>query len=103
LLVGIWTTAAAGIVIKFALPGRLDRVSVGLYLLLGWSGMMIIKPVIDSFPALTLWLLAAGGLLYTFGVAFYSWRTLRFHTAIWHGFVLVAATCHYFAVLNTLV
>jgi len=44
-------------------------------------------------------LLAAGGLAYTGGVAFYKWRRLPYHHAIWHGFVLAGSTLHYFAVL----
>src|SRR3954469_21335709 len=36
LLVGIWTAAAVGIVLKLVLPGRFDRLSLVLYLLLGW-------------------------------------------------------------------
>ena len=56
--------------------------------------------VIASFPSLTLWLLAAGGVLYSMGVIFHLWRSLRFQNAIWHGFVLLAASCHYTAVLG---
>ena len=42
--------------------------------------------VIAALPASTLWLLGAGGLLYTFGVAFHLWESLRFQNAIWHVF-----------------
>jgi hemolysin III len=41
LLVGVWCVAIFGIVLKLKWPGRFDRVSVGLYLALGWSGMML--------------------------------------------------------------
>src|ERR1700730_8388343 len=40
LLIGVWCVAIAGIVLKLFLPGRFDRLSVGLYLALGWSGFM---------------------------------------------------------------
>jgi hemolysin III len=49
-----------------------------------------------------LWLLAAGGALYTGGVIFHVWESLRFQNAIWHGFVVLAAACHYGAVLDYL-
>jgi hemolysin III len=52
---------------------------------------------------LSLWLLAAGGILYSAGVIFHVWQNLRFQNAIWHGFVLVAACCHYSAVLDCVV
>ena len=86
LLAGVWSVAAAGIVLKLFFPGRFDRLSVGLYL--------------ASLPQLALWFIVAGGLLYTFGVIFHAWRRLRFQNAIWHCFVLLGAACHYTAVLD---
>lgn len=100
LLTGIWLTAGVGVVLKLVLPGRFDRVAVVLYLLLGWSGVTAYWSVIALLPSLTFWLLAAGGGLYSMGVIFYLWRSLRFQNAIWHAFVLLAAVCHYTAVLE---
>jgi hemolysin III len=103
LLAGIWVTSVVGIVLKLRFPGRFDRLSVALYLLLGWSGILAYKAVAAALPPSTLWLIGAGGILYTMGVLFHLWRNLRFQNAIWHGFVLVAAACHYGAVLDCLV
>jgi hemolysin III len=100
LLTGVWITAGVGMVLKLVLPGRFDGVAVVLYLVLGWSGVMFCAPVVASLPDLTLWLLAAGGVLYSIGVIFHLWRRLRFQNAIWHAFVLAAAGCHYAAVLE---
>jgi hemolysin III len=100
LLTGVWLTAGIGVVLKLMLPGRFDRVAVVLYLLLGWSGVMAYESVFASLPSLTFWLLAAGGMLYSMGVIFHLWRSLRFQNAIWHAFVLLAAVCHYTAVLE---
>jgi hemolysin III len=100
LLIGVWCVAIAGIVLKLFLPGRFDRLSVGLYLAMGWSGFMVYDTVVASLPAMALWLLAAGGLLYSFGVIFHAWQRLRFQNAIWHSFVLLGAACHYTAVLD---
>jgi len=99
LLTGVWLTAAVGIIFKLLLPGRFDRLAVVLYLLLGWSGAVVYEPVVVALPSLSIWLLAAGGALYSIGVVFYAWRNLRFQNAIWHAFVLAAACCHYAAVL----
>jgi hemolysin III len=100
LLIGVWCVAIAGIVLKLLLPGRFDRLSVGLYLAMGWSGFMVYDTVVASLPAFALWFLAAGGLLYSFGVIFHAWQRLRFQNAIWHSFVLLGAACHYTAVLD---
>jgi len=101
LLAGVWTVAAVGIVLKLTLPGRFDRLSIVLYLALGWSGVMMYD-VIAALPPSTLWLLGAGGALYTTGVIFHFWESLRFQNAIWHVFVVLAAACHYTAVIEYL-
>ncbi|MDI1262070.1 MAG: hemolysin III family protein [bacterium] len=99
LLIGVWCVAISGIVLKLARPGRYDRLAVGLYLALGWSGVMLYDAV-AALPALALWCIVAGGLLYSFGVVFHAWQRLRFQNAIWHGFVLLGAACHYTAILD---
>ncbi|GAB1362582.1 hemolysin III family protein [Rhodobacter sp.] len=94
----VWTGAAFGILIKVALPGRYDRLSVLAYIALGWVGVLAIGPVTAALPVVSLWLLVAGGLTYIAGVAFYLWERLRFQTAIWHLFVAVAAGLHFAAI-----
>jgi hemolysin III len=100
LLAGVWCVAIVGIVLKLVLPGRFDRISVGLYLAMGWSGLMLYGRVVAALPTLALWFVVAGGALYSFGVIFHAWRRLRFQNAIWHCFVLLGAACHYTAVLD---
>jgi hemolysin III len=56
-----------------------------------------------SLPPATLWLLALGGALYASGVLFYLWKSLKFHNAIWHGFVVTAVGCHYAAIAHAMV
>ena len=100
LLIGVWCVAVVGIMIKLVWPGRFDRLAVGLFLAMGWSGFMIYDTVVASLPTLTLWFIAAGGLLYSLGIIFHAWQRLRFQNAIWHSFVLLGAACHYTAVLD---
>ncbi|GJD57613.1 PAQR family membrane homeostasis protein TrhA [Methylobacterium dankookense] len=95
LLAVIWLVAAIGIAVKLFLPGRFDRLSIGLYLMLGWSGLLAYESVIAALQPTALWLLAVGGLLYSVGVVFHVWRSLPFQNAIWHAFVLAATACHY--------
>ena len=100
LLIVVWMTAAAGIVLKLAWPERFDGLSIVLYLVLGWSGILAYGQVAEALQPLTLWLIIIGGALYSAGVPFHLWERLRFHTVIWHSFVLTAALCHYTAVLS---
>ena len=99
----VWSIAALGIGLRLLRPLLFDRLSIGFYLALGWAGLAAIGPLIPSVQPSTLVLLGAGGLLYTVGVAFHAWERLPFQTAIWHGFVLVAAAVHYAAVLDEIV
>jgi hemolysin III len=101
-LAAVWSAALAGMAIKLLWPGRFDRTSIAVYLTMGWSGIFKIESIAAALAPVTLLLIAVGGILYSVGVVFHGWRHLRFQNAIWHGFVLAAATCHYAAVLTSL-
>jgi hemolysin III len=100
LLIGVWCVAIVGVWLKLALPGRFDRVAVGLYLAMGWSGMMLYPTVVKALPTMALGFIVAGGVLYSLGVIFHAWQRLRFQNVIWHCFVLLGAACHYTAILD---
>jgi hemolysin III len=100
LLIGVWGAAIVGIVLKLVLPGRFDRLAVGLYLAMGWSGVMLYDAVVKALPTMALAFIVAGGVLYSLGVIFHAWQRLRFQNAIWHCFVLLGAACHYTAILD---
>jgi hemolysin III len=100
---GIWTIAIVGTLLKLALPRYFERLSTPAYLALGWSGLLFFPTAIRVLPPTALNLIALGGLLYSAGVIFHLWERLRFQNAIWHAFVLLAAACHYGAVLDCLV
>ncbi len=99
----IWAVAAIGIAIKLLKPQRIETVSIGLYLALGWIGVVAAGPFMAAFDPVTLSLLAAGGILYSSGVVFHLWHRLPYQNAIWHGFVLAAAAVHYAAVVGVVV
>src|SRR6516165_1406516 len=100
--IGVWLSAIVGMALKLALPGRFDRLAIVLSLLVGWSGVIAYDSLASAIPSSSLWLLAIGGVLYSLGTLFHVWQRLRFQNAIWHVFVLLAAGCHYSAVLACL-
>jgi hemolysin III len=102
LLFLVWAVALVGALLKFLRPRGLERASAIPFLVLGWIGLSVIDSLIAALPLSTLLLLGAGGVVYTLGVVFHVWVTLPHHNAIWHGFVLAGAACHYAAVLETL-
>ena len=99
MLAVIWALAAAGIAARLALKGRRHNLVVACYVAMGWIVVFVVKPLVAGLPAGGLALLAAGGLAYTLGVVFYKWRSLPYHHAVWHGFVLAGSALHFFAVL----
>lgn len=103
MIVLVWTAAALGIAIKVFLPGRFDRLAVVFYLAIGWSGLVLAGPLVATLSAATLILIVAGGIVYSLGVVFFAWHGLRYHAALWHGFVVLGAGLHLAAVLDTLV
>ncbi|MFD2235354.1 PAQR family membrane homeostasis protein TrhA [Phaeospirillum tilakii] len=102
LLALVWSVALVGVTLKLIWPHRFEKLSLVLYLSLGWIGLVVIGRIIDVLPVPALILLLAGGLFYTFGVVFHLWSRLPFQNAIWHGFVLTAACFHYAAVLDSI-
>jgi hemolysin III len=100
MLIAIWLFAAMGIVLKCFFPGRCDKVAILLYLAMGWSGVLVAKPVATHIPYASMLLIVIGGVIYSLGVIFHAWEKLRFQNAIWHGFVVAAAAVHYSAVLT---
>ena len=98
----VWSGALVGVVLKLFLPGRLDRVAIGVYLALGWSAIVAIKPLVAALPAETLAFVVLGGLIYSIGVAFHLWHSLKFQNAIWHACVAVAAGCHFAGIVQAL-
>lgn len=96
----IWGLAVIGILID-AVPRKGHRIlPVAIYLLMGWSCLAAIRPLLQALPfAGFMWLLA-GGLFYTVGVVFFALdsRARHFH-GVWHLFVLAGSISHYCAVL----
>lgn len=95
----VWGIALAGVALKLLYPLRFDKLSVAAYLLLGWTVLAALQPLVDAASLAGLVLLLTGGGLYSLGVVFHLWERLPFQNAIWHVFVLAAAACHFAAIL----
>jgi hemolysin III len=95
----VWTLAALGVVFELTAVRSYRRAMVALYIAMGWVGLIALKPLVAALPSGGLWLLFGGGVSYTFGVLFYVWRSLRYHHAVWHLFVLGGSVLQYLAVL----
>ncbi len=96
LLTFVWAGAICGILLKvFAM--RRNSISLVLYLLLGWVGLLVLKQLADSLPLSTILFLVGGGLLYTAGAALYCFKQQVFSHSIGHLFMLAGSNLHFIA------
>jgi len=95
----VWGIAILGIILELVTKRRYKRLSIALYLGLGWLVVIAINPLLSAVESGGLLLLLAGGLSYSLGVIFYVWKRLAYHHAVWHLFVLAGSILHFFAVL----
>lgn len=100
LLAFVWAVALAGAAFKGLGLRCPEWLSVSAYLALGWAIMGAPVRFYEAMSSLGLVLLALGGAIYCIGVVFHQWRRLPYHNVIWHSLVLVAAACHYVAILH---
>jgi hemolysin III len=102
LLVILWSLTLLGIFFKMRYTGRFEIVSTIIYLLMGWIMVVGGRKFFDAMPTDVLIFICIGGGLFSIGVFFYLWDKYTYTHAIWHGFVLAGAICHYVAVLLAL-
>ncbi len=95
----IWSIAIIGIVFEFINWKPFRRISLALYLGMGWIVIIAIEPMLENVASGGLLLLLLGGLSYSLGVIFYVWDKLSFNHAIWHLFVLTGSIFHFFSIL----
>lgn len=98
LLTIIWTLAVAGVIFKMFFAERFRLFSVVTYLLMGWLSLIVIWQLAACLPLGSVVLLALGGVTYSIGVIFYVANRVPYNHAIWHGFVLGGAVCHFCAI-----
>jgi hemolysin III len=92
----IWALAILGIVQEVLLGKKTRKLSIFIYLLMGWLIVIAIKPLLQTLQPAGVWWLVAGGLSYTFGVIFFlnDEKVRHFH-GIWHLFVLGGSICQF--------
>ncbi len=95
----IWGGAIFGVVMKATRgPERHPKLSMTLYLGMGWLALIAIRPLANAIPVSALIWLVSGGIVYTAGVLFYANRRLRYAHFVWHLFVLAGTACHFTAI-----
>lgn len=97
----IWALAVLGVVSKSIHNVGTGRLSIALYLAMGWMGVMAIKPLMANLPTNGLLWLLAGGVMYSIGVIFFANdHRIRYSHFVWHLFVLAGTACHVVSIMG---
>ncbi|MDY7562827.1 hemolysin III family protein [Pseudomonas sp. CCC3.2] len=106
---GPWGWTLFGIVWGLAVIGMLQEIkprsearvmSIVIYAVMGWIVLVAVKPLMAALGATGFAWLAAGGILYTIGIIFFTFDTrFRHWHGIWHLFVMAGSLLHFVAIL----
>lgn len=99
IFVVVWSVCFIGMVLKFLYPNRFKRLSLFLYLLMGWFIVIAIGKLLEHMDTNGFLLMLLGGIFYSVGVIFYVKKSIPYNHVIWHIFVLLGSISHYFMVL----
>ena len=94
----VWIMAALGVATKLIFPERNERLSVILYIAMGWTAILVVMPLFSALHHEVFWLLVTGGIVYSAGAPFHLLQSMSFNKVIWHAFVLVATIIQFIAI-----
>ena len=98
IFIAVCIIAIFGTIFKLFYTGKFEKLSLGLYLVMGWLIIIDIKTLFQILELNAIILLALSGLSYSLGTVFYSMEKKYTHT-IWHLFVIAGSSFHFFLVL----
>lgn len=94
-----WTATIAGILYKALALKTKSRASVIIYLVMGWSGLLLVPSLIRHRHLAFMMMILLGGIFYSIGTLFYAAKDKGWHHLIWHMFIILAAVCHFVAII----
>ena len=101
-----WACAVAGITMKaIAMNNKVIKgISMALYFIMGWLAVLGFGKLWGLISPLSLWLLLAGGIVYTTGIVFYAFgKKVRYFHSIWHLFDLGGTALQFASILLLIV
>lgn len=106
LLIGLWVIAIIGGTLKVIWPRNVQFIHVSLYVLMGWSIVLILPALGPNIPDAVLSLILYGGLFYTGGIAFFiishAKKNWHYTHLVWHLCVIAGSLLHFMAVYQIL-
>jgi hemolysin III len=96
----LWFVALVGSIVKIVAIGKHPKLSLAMYLIMGWSVLFIFPTVWAKLSTLSLVFLFSEGILYTVGTYFFANDKRPHYHTIWHIFVLLGAIAHWSVILT---
>lgn len=94
-----WGMVLFGILYKSISKSSIPKISLTIYLVMGWTIVFFMPIFLAKAPTLLLVLITLGGILYSAGVYFYAKKGVRFYHMIWHFFVSLGALSHFIGIV----
>jgi hemolysin III len=94
-----WSMVLFGVLYKSIAQKSIPKLSVLIYLSMGWAAMFFFPTLIHNTTPLFIGLIILGGVLYTVGSFFYMQKTRPYFHFIWHVFINLAALTHFIAIV----
>ena len=99
----LWTCVFAGIIGKLIALGKYPKLSLALYLAMGWTALLVIWPMWQRMPHVAFWWVIGEGICYTVGAYFFHHdEEHAFYHAVWHVFIILGSACHTIALWQIL-
>ncbi len=93
----LWGCTILGILSKIFALKRFEKLSLVLYVIMGWAAVWLLPDIVKSLDVVGIVLLIAGGVAYTGGIGFYALNKKYMHS-IWHIFVLLGTVLHFLCI-----
>ncbi len=97
-----WSIIAVGATLKLFFTGKYNKLSLILYITLGWMLVFIIQTLLQNMPADIFYLIVGGGIFYSAGTIFFRLDKKLYAHNIWHCFVLAGTLFHFIAIYKSL-
>ena len=99
ILIVQWLMVLFGILYKAIAQKSIPRLSVTIYLIMGWAALIAMPDLIRNSNFWFVFLIALGGILYSIGAWFYMQKDRPYFHMIWHLFINFAALSHFIAII----
>lgn len=93
-----WVMVLFGILYKSLSRKSIPKVSLLIYLIMGWSIIIFMPLFIQKANPTLFWLILGGGIFYSVGAVIYAKKGFKYHHMVWHIFVFLGVLTHYIGI-----